>query len=201
MAVLTNSGGTQLTTNAGKILVRDTGSILGFNAFTTNLKTTVTGDGDAQFGAFIPTQLSVDLTVRSNTSVVLLSCSTVVYTGWHQTAVFLDFGVSGGGFANNTRINTNVGINKDLGLAGGVGFMNLYDAGGAISNYSALGFNILDVHDHGQVAGTTLTYRLLMMAYDVDQNGGAITADVNYASVLADTNQIYPRITAMEISN
>ena len=190
MAILTNSGGAQLTTNAGKVLVRDTGSILGFNASTTNQKTTAT-----TFHVFLPTQLSVDLTVRSTTSVVLLSCSTVVYTGWHETAVFLDFGVSGGGFANNTRFNT-----KDLGLAGGVGFMNLYNTGGAISNYSSLGFNISDVHDHGQAVGTTLTYRLLMLAYDVDQSGGAITADVNYASV-SGTNQIYPRITAMEISN
>lgn len=195
MAILTNSGGAQLTTNAGKVLVRDTGSILGFNAFTTALKTTAT-----TFDVFIPTQLSVDLTVRSTTSVVLLSCSTVVYTGWQDTAVFLDFGVSGGGFANNTRINTNVGMNKDLGLAGGVGIMNLYNAGGTISNYSYLGKNISDVHDHGQAVGTTLTYRLLMMAYDKDQSGGSITADVNYASV-SSTNQIYPRITAMEISN
>ena len=190
MAVLTDSGGAQLTTNAGKILVRDTGSILGFNSNTTTTKTTVTNT----FNQFTPTQLSVDLTVRSNTSVVLLSCSTVVYTFWTATSVFLDFGVSGGGFTNNTRFNT-----KDFGLAGGVGVMNLVD-----DNYSNLGFNISDVHTHGQVAGSVLTYRLLMMAWDKDQTGGAYTADANYFNIAGnqtEPNQIYPRITAMEISN
>lgn len=198
MAILTDSGGAQLTTNAGKILVRDTGSILGFNSNTTTTKTTVTDT----FNQFTPTQLSVNLTVRSNTSVVLLSCSTVVYTAWHATSVFLDFGVSGGGFTNNTRFNT-----KDFGLAGGVGhkYLSVSGSGTEVTNFSSLGFNISDVHTHGQVAGSVLTYRLLMMAYDKNQSdGGAYTADANYFNIVNNTtepNQIYPIITAMEISN
>lgn len=193
MAVLTNSGGDQLTTNAGKVLVRDTGSILAFNRGTTSTKTTV--GGGVPFNVFVPTSLTVELTVRSTTSIILLSASTVLFTDWDQTRIFLDFGVSGGTFANNTRLS-----GLDYGLAGGVHHLK-----GLSSSGNFIGANISYAFQHTQAIGTTLTYGLLIMGYDINQGDGAgYTADANYYNIAGNQtnpNQAYPIITVMEISD
>lgn len=66
MAVLTNSGGAQLTTNAGKVLVRDTGSILQIVQGTTQTPTSTSSM------TFVSTNLAASITPLENTNKILV---------------------------------------------------------------------------------------------------------------------------------
>jgi hypothetical protein len=66
MAVLTNSGGAQLTTNAGKVIVRDTGSILQVGQGTTQSSSITSSQ------TFQSTNLFKSITPLSSTNKVLV---------------------------------------------------------------------------------------------------------------------------------
>lgn len=145
MAILTDSGGAQLTTNAGKVLVRDTGSILRCSYGDTMTPTNI-DDGVT----FQPTLLAASIiTTATTTGIFIYVSSKVDYTYQADNVgnVDTDIMVSGGGY-NNTVLSGSL-----RGFASASGYVVGTDG---ILAYTNASFNFL--HNHQQSSGTTLTY-------------------------------------------
>lgn len=147
MPILTDSGGAQLTTNAGKVLLRDTGSILRVSYGDTMTPTTIENGS-----YFQPTALAASIiTTASTTGIIIYVSSKVdyVYQADNVGKVETDIMVIGGAsYPTNTVLS-----GSPRGFASAFGY--LVGSDGIIA-YTNASFNFL--HNHGQAAGTTLTY-------------------------------------------
>ena len=156
MAILTNSGGAQLTTNAGKVIVRDTGSILRFSYGDTMTPTQIQDTVN-----FNPTLLAASITTTATTTGILIYVSSKVeVTALGYYGVETDIMVSGGGYNNTVLSGSSRGFASASGYLYGASSEEItYNGGwnfGASYSDTDASFNFL--HNHQQSSGTTLTY-------------------------------------------
>lgn len=155
MAILT-TGDAQLTTNAGKVIVRDTGSILrcgyGQTMTPSQIQDTVN---------FQPTLLAASITTTATTTGILIfvSSKVEVLSLGYQT-VETDIMVSGGGYNNTVISGSSRGFASASGhLYGASSEEYTYNDGwnfGVENDDTDASFNFL--HNHGESPGIALTY-------------------------------------------
>jgi hypothetical protein len=136
MAILTNSGGAQLKTNAGKVLVRDTGSIIQVVNSITTTETVVSIST-----TFVSTSLSCAITPSSTSSNILIIVHGTVNTpggaGSHSIPTL---------YLNNT---TNLG-NATFGMGNSA---SLDGVGTPFESF----YSINHLHSPGTTSSTTYT--------------------------------------------